>query len=598
VLRQGIIVGLSNHTLLIARDGSEYALDDSGAPIRTEHGQMIGVVLVFRDVTARVQAEAERERLLQEAQAARQNLADVLNRITDAFCAFDRNWRVTYINPQASTLTRKTPEELLGNTVWNVFPDAIDGKSYQQYHQAMIDQVPIAYENYYAPYNQWTETRVYPSKDGMTVFSRDVTTEKQAQAAATRNAERKNYLQTITTLLSQALTPQEVATIILTEGLAAIGADAGAVVLLTADGTAVEVLQAIGYPPEMVQQAQQTPLSTRSPQSDTIRNKVPSFIESRAVALQYWPDLANVHEHIDLHAWANLPLLVGERVIGAIGFGFRRSRTFNEEERSFKMTLARQCAQALDRAQLYITEQQARAEAEAAVCIRDQFLSIAAHELRTPLTSLLGNAQLLQRRTERDGNLTEREQRLIKVIVDQARRLDKMILALLDISRLEMGQLAIKRERIDLGLLLRGLVAEIRPTLDQHSLELICSDAPLLIDGDLLRLEQVFQNLIQNALKYSDPLAPVTIRVTAQATEFCIRVEDQGIGIDQSEIPHLFQRFYRGTSAATQQPAGLGIGLFVVQEIVTLHGGTVAVESTPGLGSTFTVFLPRPQNEP
>jgi signal transduction histidine kinase len=348
----------------------------------------------------------------------------------------------------------------------------------------------------------------------------------------------------------------------------------------------------------MVQYAQQTPLSARSPQSDTVRNKVPSFIESRAVALQYWPDMANAHEQIDLHAWANLPLLVGERVIGALGFGFRRSRTFNEDERSFKLTLAQQCAQALDRAQLYMTEQQARAEAEAAVQIRDQFLSIASHELRTPLTSLLGNAQLMQRRADRDGNLAEREQRLLKVIVDQARRLDKMILALLDISRLETGQLAIKRERIDLGRLLRGLIAEIRPTLDQRSLELLCSDAPLWIDGDLLRLEQVFQNLFQNALKYSDPLAPVTVRVTAQATQFCIWVEDEGIGIDQSDLPHLFQRFYRSTSAAIQQTAGLGIGLFVVQEIVALHGGTVTVESTPGVGSTFTVFLPRPQYEP
>ncbi|MDZ4720763.1 MAG: ATP-binding protein [Roseiflexaceae bacterium] len=245
------------------------------------------------------------------------------------------------------------------------------------------------------------------------------------------------------------------------------------------------------------------------------------------------------------------------------------------------------------RVQAEVERERLLQEAQAAVRMREQFLSIAAHELRTPLTSLLGNAQLMQRRAARDGNMAERERRVINVIVNQARRLDNMIVALLDVSRLETGQLSIKCEHIDIGQLVQRIVDEIQPTLDQRLLELISPDTPLLIDGDALRLEQVFQNLIQNAIKYSDPLAPVVIRTSEQATTICIHIEDQGIGIDPNELPHLFQRFYRSDTSTVQQTAGLGIGLFVVQEIVKLHGGSVRVESTLGVGSTFSVCLPR-----
>jgi len=254
--------------------------------------------------------------------------------------------------------------------------------------------------------------------------------------------------------------------------------------------------------------------------------------------------------------------------------------------------LASQCAQALERARLYEAERRARANAEAAVRLRDQFLSIAAHELKTPLTSLLGYAQLFQRRTQRASNLSEADQRALGVIVDQSARLNRMVAALLDITRIETGQLSITCAPLDVCELAQRVGEEAREQAGDHPLKIACPAQPLMIEGDDLRLEQVLQNLIQNAFKYSPPGAPVTVRVRRQGAYAQIDVVDRGMGIPESALPRLFQRFYRAPNVDERQISGMGIGLYVVKEIVLLHDGTLGVESAEGQGSTFTVRLP------
>jgi PAS domain S-box-containing protein len=245
-----------------------------------------------------------------------------------------------------------------------------------------------------------------------------------------------------------------------------------------------------------------------------------------------------------------------------------------------------------ERELLLARERAARVEAQEAVRVRDVFLSIAAHELKTPLTSLLGNAQLLQRRAERDGNTTDRGKNAIRVIVDQAKRLDKMILALLDVSRIETGKLSIERTPVDLCGLVRRVVEEVQPTLVSHTVDCQMPTSMLMIDGDEVRLEQVIQNLITNAIKYSPQGGSVVVRIEQHDTQVHLEVMDTGMGIPKDDQPYLFQRFYRASNAEAQYRSGMGIGLYVVKEIVTLHGGIIAVESCEGVGSTFTVSLP------
>jgi PAS domain S-box-containing protein len=245
-----------------------------------------------------------------------------------------------------------------------------------------------------------------------------------------------------------------------------------------------------------------------------------------------------------------------------------------------------------EREQLLARERASRAEAQEAVRLRDVFLTIAAHELKTPLTSLLGNAQLLQRRSQRDGSATEPGAKAMRVIVEQAQRLNKMILGLLDVSRIETGRLSIERAPVDLCALVGRVVDEVQPTLVDHTLDCQIPSGTLIIDGDEVRLEQVIQNLLLNAVKYSPRGGPIVVWVEQHDHQARLLVMDVGIGIPIHEQPHLFQRFYRASNAATQYISGMGIGLSVVKEIVTLHGGTVAVDSSEGQGSTFAVCLP------
>lgn len=604
VLRDGVTTDLANHTLLIARDGTERPIDDTGAPIRTDDGTMVGAVLVFRDSSTHVQAEQERTELLRreqaarvEAEAARTLVTSVLTRVTDAFIALDTQLRYTYVNDQAMTLLQHTRAELIGKQILEVFPEAEQSFPYQTMHDALTSREAATVMYHSLILKRKYTMRVYPDTDGLTVYFQDITQEQKAKAAHERAVERLSRLQAVTAALSGALTPADVAAVIVEQCSAAFDIAGIVVGLVTPDGTALEIVGASGYPVEMVEQFRRIPLTTTTPMNDSVRAKVPSFIGSRAEARQLWSLADSVHQLIDIHAWANIPLMHNGEAIGALDLGFRQERSFSANDRAFLMTLGDQCAQAMERARLYAAEQRARAEAEDAVRLRDQFLSVAAHELKTPLTAIQANTQLLERRLTRDTTLSERDQRTLRVINEQVTRLNNMILGLLDASRLEQGQLQVVRAPLDICQLIRSVIEEGRVTDPERIITLNCPPEALLVNGDSVRLEQVMNNLLQNAIKYSSPSTPIEVTVTQETNRVAVTFQDHGIGIPQAALPQLFQRFYRADNVHTTQISGTGIGLYVVKEIVTLHGGSVDVDSTEGVGSRFTVYLPLVEDE-
>lgn len=244
-----------------------------------------------------------------------------------------------------------------------------------------------------------------------------------------------------------------------------------------------------------------------------------------------------------------------------------------------------------ERDRLLVQEHAARLEAQEAVRVRDGFLSVAAHELRTPLTSLLGHAQLVQRRLSKQGGLSERDSRALQVIAEQAIRLNRMISTLLDSAQLDRSGLRIQRRPLDLVWLARQVVEELRPTAADHTLMFSADGGPMLVSGDEVRLVQVLQNLVGNAIKYSPAGGEIGVDVGRRGAEAHVRVVDQGLGIPAEALPNLFRRFYR-VESLQEQVSGMGLGLYIVHEIVALHGGRVEVESVEGQGSTFHVFLP------
>lgn len=381
---------------------------------------------------------------------------------------------------------------------------------------------------------------------------------------------------------------------IVREGVKALGADAGSIYIRSDDGTSLELLSYIGYPDELQPAHARVPMTAQSPLNEAVRSRDLVVVETPEALVRQWPRLASSQAITGDAAVAAAPLLTDQNVVGAIYMAFRSPRQFNAEDRALLTTLARQCAQAFERSRLYAAEQQARSAAQEAVHLRDAFLSIASHELKTPVTALLGYVELLQRRVLQNG-APERDLRSIQIIHDQAWRLTNLIGSLLDISRIETGQLRLDPVPLDLGALVRQIIGEMEPVFDRYTFSYDIPAEALIIDGDAVRLEQVLHNLFQNATRYSPAGSTITVRLWCRDMTVWLSVADQGIGIPEAALPHIFQRFYRAHTGDTHRISGLGIGLYVVKEIVALHGGAVEVESVEGIGSIFTVTLPLAQ---
>jgi PAS domain S-box-containing protein len=282
-----------------------------------------------------------------------------------------------------------------------------------------------------------------------------------------------------------------------------------------------------------------------------------------------------------------VPLIARGRTLGAMVVGTTMEHPEPADIDMFD-ELARRAASALDNALLF-------RETQRAVHARDEFLSIAAHELRTPLTAMVGYSQLIERRLTQSREVKERDLDALRTIMTQAARMSRLMGLLLDISRMETGQFTLEYDVVDLCELADHALDALQPTLtgdEQPRVVIRCSHEAVLIEGDVLRLEQVVYNLLQNAIKYSPRGGQITLTIDKQPDRAMLAVTDQGIGIPSAAIPHLFDRFYRVDGAMTRSITGIGIGLYVVREVVERHGGTVEVSSVEGQGSTFTVYLP------
>ena len=258
---------------------------------------------------------------------------------------------------------------------------------------------------------------------------------------------------------------------------------------------------------------------------------------------------------------------------------------------AYKLLLVRE-HQAAERQVLLEQEHEARTQAENAVQTRDHFLSIASHEMKTPITTMLANLQLLQRMIARGTMNSERVPTMLTMMERQTKRLHLLIEGMLDVSRITSGYFSLNREPIDVVTQVCQIATECKLLAKEQSIAVTAPDERLMVDGDPVRLEQVWYNLIQNAIKYSPNGGTIQVTITASRNAAQIAITDQGLGIVPEAIPHLFERFYRAERTDEHSISGMGVGLFVTHEIVAQHDGAIRVESVEGHGSTFTVTLP------
>lgn len=579
----------------IRKDNSLVWVNLTVSLVRDRTGMPDYLIAVVEDISRRKQAEEE---LLFQAQ--------LLDAVDQAVIATTWDGTIRFWNSFAECLYGWSAVEVIGQSVLEITPAEIS----QQQGQAIMARLQAG-EKWSGEYLvRRRDGSIFPAfvsdvplrdPDGSIIgivgVSVDISERKRIEAEreellareqiarveAEHTATRIARLQAITAALSEALTPAQVADVIVTQVQAALKTSSCGFRLVSADGQTLAVLRSSGMSQEVLAPFAQIAIDADLPIAFVARTGMPLYFASRAELAHDYPNLAAVLP-LDYEASAVVPLHSAGRTIGTLTLVFSEVRSFDDEDRRFIRTLADLSAQAIERARHYIA-------AAEAVQVRDSFIAIAAHDLRSPLTALLGQAQLLERRAHTE-HLSERTLRATNTITQQATRLNRLITAMLDLTSIQTGQLTIEPTPLDLAPLLTRIVSEIQPTLSNHSLVITSSEAAAWVWGDELRLEQVFQNLLGNAIKYSPQGGGIQVKLERRNGQISISVSDQGIGIPTAALPRLFERFYRAPNALEFGIKGMGIGLYAIREIVTLHGGTVTVTTAEGAGTTFTVRLP------
>jgi signal transduction histidine kinase len=219
----------------------------------------------------------------------------------------------------------------------------------------------------------------------------------------------------------------------------------------------------------------------------------------------------------------------------------------------------------------------------------DEFVALISHELRTPLTSIIGYLEL----TLDDATLTEEQRGYLDIVDHNAARLLKLVDDLLFVAQLEAGELEVRASEVDLAALARQAVAEFQPRAAANGIALRCdADSVVPVHASKRRLLQLLDNLVSNAIKFSPAGGDVRVSVSHPDGMARLEVADTGIGIAADDQQRLFERFFRTSTVAEQHFPGTGLGLYIARAIVEAHGGTIAVSSEPGEGTSFSVELP------
>ena len=275
------------------------------------------------------------------------------------------------------------------------------------------------------------------------------------------------------------------------------------------------------------------------------------------------------------------PIYAAGKLMGKVMLQFEQSRSFSDDDTALLELIALEAGFVIER----IQERQAASGERKQ---KDDLVAMAAHELRSPLTAIIGAAFLL--RSGRD----DQRARAIEIIERNAHVQVTLIEELLNACQLDAGRTALEMSTLDLVAVIEKVVDEIQPTAAlSRTLVHLDLERPLMVRGDARRLWQICWNLLTNCIQFASPNGEVQIQAYNGASTVKLCVRDNGIGISQDQLPHIFERFRQGHTPQLKSYSGLGLGLAIVKDLVILHGGTIVAESAgPGKGACFTVTLP------
>ena len=480
---------------------------------------------------------------------------NVIEGVTDGFAILDRKWRYRFVNEQMVRLTRRRRRDLIGRSFWALSPELVGTDFEVHARRAIATGQPERFEYFHPGLGAWADVYLYPSREGVAMYLRDIAARKQIEQVSSR-----------------------IAAIVESSDDAIVGKDTNG--MIQSWNAAAE--RVFGWSAEEAIGQHITLIIPRE------RHHEEDHVLARIRSGEKVDHFETVRVRKDGQL-LDISLTVSPirdstgQIIGASKIA-RDITAQKQVERDLAGLLAR--------------EKAARADAEAANRAKDDFLTTLSHELRTPLNAVYGWAAMLKNEHLDAATL----RKAIDAIMRNANAQVQLIDDLLDVSRIASGKLRLEMESVDLREVIESAAEAVRPAAMakdiQVHLDVTRGTDP--ITGDANRLQQVVWNLLSNAVKFTPPGGRVEVRLQRVGPHVQITVRDTGAGISPDFLPHVFERFRQGDSSSTRAHGGLGLGLTLVKQLVELHSGSVRAESAGrGRGATFTIELPpRPAHAP
>jgi len=553
-IQEGRVVGLANHTVLIARDGTERPIDDSAAPIRDEAGTVAGVVLVFRDISERYRAEARQQRLLEEVEAERGRLAELFH-LSPAYTAVLKGPNHIFERANGRYYQLVGDRDLIGKPVREAIPE-VEGQGYFE----LLDRV-------------FQTGEPFVGTDMRLMLRRNPDGALEERCVDFVHQPLRDLDGVVTGILSHGIDVTD-----------RKRADEGQALLAAIVESSQDAI---------VSKTVHGRILSWNAGAERIFGYAPHEAIGRLINLIIPPEREDEERSILER------IRRGERV--------EHLETVRVSKHGRRIDISLTVSPVFDRAGRIIgvskvarditDRKQAEAALREADRRKDHFIALLAHELRNPLAPL-GNGLNVLRLAAGDASVIASARAMME---RQLSHMVRLVDDLLDVSRIGQNKIELRRSRVQLADVLSSAVETARPLIDAagHELSVSLPERPVFLDADLTRLAQVFSNLLTNSAKYTDPGGRIWVTGELRDGDVVVTVRDTGIGIPTDALPRIFDMFSQVERNLERTGGGLGIGLALVKGLVEMHNGTVTAESGgQGRGSTFTVKLPMLESEP
>jgi PAS domain S-box-containing protein len=535
---------------------------------------------------------AERMRAEQALRRERDFAESLVNTAQAIVLVLDPQGRIVRFNPYMEELSGYRLAEVQGKDWFRTFLPQRDHERIQQVLSRSVRDIqtrgnvnPIVTKDGREREIEWYDKTLKDDDGdvvGVLAVGQDITARMRAQEALRRRNEELIALNAIATTISQSSDLETLLNATLDKVLALTDMDGGALQLLDeGDATSLVLVAHRGLAQEMLQELLVVPVG-EGLTGQAAQSGQPVVVAGDAEGAQFIPWEKR-------RAFACVPLRSKDKVLGVLCVSRHRLQAPSSRQVQLLTAIGHQLGVAVENARL--TRQAAEAEILREVNrLRSELIANVSHELRTPLGLIKIFCNLLTEDVELDE---EKQQRFLRNIEEEADKLESIVSDLLNLSRMESGQLLLDQRPQDIGQLAQVVITGMQAQSDRHRL-VLDFPVPLVALVDAQQIEKVMRNLLENAIKYAPGGGTITVLGHEREGQVVVCVSDEGIGIPVEEQERIFERFYRVGSEVSHKVGGVGLGLSVCQGIVEAHGGRMWVESVPGAGSDFYFTLPAP----